>query len=124
MKNVLVCCFFLFTAAAFSQGLGSIKGTIMDQAMNNEPLLFAHIQLNGIATNYLTNFHGNFEITEITPGTHILVVSYAGYETQEIEVVVKENEITQVFSEIALLQVDFDTVVGMDTSLKEDTPRK
>lgn len=124
MKNIFAFCFFIFTAVAFSQNQGAIRGTIADKAMNNEPMLFANVQLKGIDTSYQTNFHGNFEISQLTPGIHTLVVSYAGYETQEIEVVVKSNEITEVYYEVSPMQINFDDVEGMDAVLKEDTPRK
>jgi len=124
VKSVLTFCFLLFTAIVFSQNQGAIRGTIADSAMNNEPMLFANVQLKGSDTSYQTNFHGNFEISDLKPGTHTLVVSYAGYQTQEIEVLVKNNEITEVYSEVSPMRINLDNVEGMDAVLKEDTPRK
>lgn len=123
MKNILLVAAFFFTLALFSQDNGVIKGTITDHAMNNEPMLFANVQLKGADTSYQTNFHGNFEISNLAAGTHTLVVSYAGYETQQIEVVVKEDEITQVLSNLSPMQISFDHVVGMDAALKEDSQK-
>lgn len=124
MKNVFIFCFFLITAVASAQEQGTIRGTIIDKAMNNEPMLFANVQVKGSDISYQTNFHGNFEISDIDSGAHTLVVTYAGYETRELEVLVKNNEITQVYSEIAPIQISFDTVEGMDTVLEENTPKE
>ncbi len=123
MKRVFFVLAFLFSAALFSQHQSGIKGTVTDQAMGNEPLLFANVQLKGTDTSYQTNFRGNFEISAITPGTHTLVVSYAGYETQEIQVVVKDAKTTLVHTDLAPMQISFDNVVGMDAALKEDSPK-
>lgn len=120
MKNIFFALVFMFSAVLFSQHQGGIKGTVTDEAMNNDPMLFANVQLKGTDTSYQTNFHGNFEISDITPGTHTLVVSYAGYETQEIQVVVKEAKTTLVHTDLAPMQISFDNVVGMDAALKED----
>jgi len=124
MKNIFAFFLFLFTAVAFSQNQGAIRGTVADSAMNNEPMLFANVELKGSDMSYQTNFRGNFEISELTPGKHMLVISYAGYETQEIEVVVKGNEITEVYTEVSPMQITFDNVEGLDAVLKEDSPKK
>lgn len=123
MKNIFVVLAFLFSAMLFSQHQGSIKGTVTDDAMNNDPLLFANVQLKGSHTSYQTNFHGNYEISDVASGTHTLVVRYAGYETQEIQVVVKDAETTLVHTDLAPIQISFDNVVGMDAALKEDRPK-
>ncbi len=119
MKNILFIPIFLFTAVLFSQSQGTIKGNVIDQAMNSEPMLFANVQLKGYETSYQTNFHGNFEISDVAPGTYTLVISYAGYETEELAVVVEENEISKIETELSPIQISFDNVVGMDTASKE-----
>lgn len=119
MKTIFFICLFLLTTLLFSQHESSIEGTVTDEAMNSEPLLFATIQLKGSNISYQTNFHGNFEISDIKPGSYTLLISYAGYETEEVIVAVAENTITKIDTPLAPIQISFDDVKGMGTVLKE-----
>ena len=48
MKTIFSLSAFLFTAILFSQNSSAIKGSVTDKAMNNEPMLFANIELNNL----------------------------------------------------------------------------
>jgi len=132
MKNILFVLTILFSTLLFSQNQGGIKGTVTDNAMNNEPMLFANVQLKGFDTSYQTNFHGNFEISDVEAGEYTLIISYAGYETEELNILVSENKTSQIETDLSPIQISFDDVVGMDTALEEEvlstneekTPRK
>ena len=109
----------MVSTTVFSQQEGGIKGTVTDQAMHSEPMLFANVQLKGNDTNYQTNFHGNFEISDVQAGQYTLVISHVGYETKEMTLVVKEDEITKLTANLVPIQISFDDVVGMDVTEKE-----
>jgi len=96
MKKILLVFFIIFSALAFSQEVGGIKGTIVDRQLRDEPLFFANIALKNADMIAQTNFHGNFEFLNIRPGNYTLVVSYPGYETLEVPVAVVEDEVTLV----------------------------
>jgi len=59
--------------------------------MNNEPLIFAHVQLQDTNVSTQTNFHGNFELSNLKPGDYNLVIRYPGYEPRIIPVSLKES---------------------------------
>ena len=120
MKTIFSLSAFLFTAILFSQNSSAIKGSVTDKAMNNEPMLFANIELKDSDINYQTNFHGNFEILDISPGSHTLIISYAGYQTEELTVVVQKNSIFQIETALAPKQINFDDVFGMDAVSKQE----
>ena len=120
MKNILVIGFFFLTVLTFSQSGGNIKGVVIDQSMNNEPLLMANVQLKGSDRVIQTNFHGNFEISDIQTGVHTLIISFLGYETEKVNVVVVENETTLIETNLSPMQINFDDVVGMNTISEED----
>ncbi len=120
MKNFLFISVLLFTSLLFSQNEGGIKGSVTDKAMNNEPMLFANIQLNGSEKTYQTNFRGNFEIENLAPGAHTLVISYAGYQSEEITIEIKDNSVSYIQTNLSPMQVNFDDVVGMDTASKQE----
>jgi len=133
MKNILLIGLFLFSSGLFSQTLGGIQGNVSDKTMNNEPLLMANVQVKGHEAIAQTNFNGNFEITNLTAGTHTLVISYLGYETIEVPVTINENAVSTIVANLSALQFDLDDVGGIDTastteedfsSASEKSPRK
>lgn len=111
----------MFSSLLFAQASGSIRGTITDQAMSGEPLLFANIQMKDHDTSYQSNFHGNFEIANVEAGTYTLILSYAGYQTEEIIVVVEENTVSNIEADLSPIKISFDDVVGMDTASGQET---
>lgn len=79
-------CTVLVSAAAYSQTL--FTGTVLDE--NNTPLPGASVVIQGSSTGVATDFDGNFEI-ELPQGDEILVVSYIGYVSQEVDTSGKTN---------------------------------
>ncbi|MGB5172232.1 MAG: carboxypeptidase-like regulatory domain-containing protein [Eudoraea sp.] len=119
MKNLALVFSLLFTALLFSQQQGSVVGTILDKEMNNEPLLFANIQLENTQNTVQTNFHGNFQIDNINPGKYNLVVSYLGYETLEIPIIIEKNKITQVTEELESKKISLEDIASLQRAVKE-----
>ena len=96
MKKIILAFFIvLISASSFAQQKGDIWGHITDIEVDNEPLVFAQVDLAGTSKSVQTNFHGNFELTDIKPGEYTLVISYLGYETLELPVVVEGDRITR-----------------------------
>ncbi len=87
---------FLIASSIFAQDRGSINGKILDLEMNNEPMLYANVQLKDQSQKAETNFHGKFELKDILVGEYTLVVSYAGYDNLEIPVQIEKNKISKV----------------------------
>ena len=69
---------------------GTISGVILDKDLNNEPLAFANVTLKGTTTGTSTDIEGKYSI-ETAAGNYILVISFLGYETVEIQGDVKQN---------------------------------
>lgn len=61
----------------------TITGTVTDQA--GEPLIGATIQVKGTSAGTVTDFDGKYSLTVPDDAT-TLVVSYTGYESQEIQI--------------------------------------
>lgn len=59
----------------------TVKGTVLDD--NGEPVIGASVLMKGTTTGTITDIDGNFTLSNVNPG--ILVVSYIGYKTQEIQ---------------------------------------
>ena len=62
---------------------GTVKGQVVDE--NGESVIGASVLLKGTTNGVITDINGNFVLEGVTGGT--LLVSYVGYQTQEITVV-------------------------------------
>ena len=73
----------LAAVSAFAQTTGSIKGKVTDQK-TGEAHPFANVVVKGTTTGAATNMDGEYEITNLAPGTYTIVVRLVGHATQEI----------------------------------------
>lgn len=113
MKHLIYISLFLLTTTSFGQNTGLIVGKIMDNELNNAPLVLANVSVKGTDITLNTDLTGLFVIENLEAGDYTLVCGFAGYETQEIKVhvdVLKPTEIklslaasTVSLSELALL---------------------
>lgn len=86
MRNILF--ILLLPLFSFSQEL-SIKGAVLDEL--NEPVAGANIVIKNTTKGVVSDFEGNFSIT--VSKNDILMFSFLGYKSQEIEIV-KNNVLT------------------------------
>ena len=59
-----------------------VRGTVVDEA--GEPIIGASVLIKGTSGGTATNADGNFSLS--APENGILIISYLGYETQEVSV--------------------------------------
>ena len=62
---------------------GGIKGKIYD-AVNNSPLPFVNVIIQGTTTGAATDIDGNYEIPRLQPGTYTIVATFVGYKNKTI----------------------------------------
>lgn len=62
----------------------SISGIVTDKKLN-EPIIGASVVVKGTSNGCITDLDGNFQLNNVVSGS-TLVVSYIGYQTQEIPV--------------------------------------
>ena len=84
LRRVFYCLFIIsmITSASYAQGI--ITGKVID-ASTKESLPNAPISIKGLSTGTTTGLDGTFKIT-IPKGSSILVISYVGYVSKEIQV--------------------------------------
>ncbi|WP_054558007.1 TonB-dependent receptor [Croceitalea dokdonensis] len=75
----LAICFTLLFGA-HGQVSTSLLGTVTDEL--GEPIIGASVFLEGTELGAQTDFDGAYEITNVSPGSYNIVVSYLGYESQ------------------------------------------
>ena len=95
MRNHISKIFFLivflfFYLPTFSQ-TGNVKGKIIS---GEETLPFATISVKNMDIGVTSGMDGNYYLTGLEPGTHIIVVSHVGHIAEKKEVLVKDGETT------------------------------
>lgn len=80
MRNFLL--LLLLPLFSYSQ---SIKGVITDGELENQPLTFAHISIDGTDLETLTDFDGSFEFENLQEGTYTLTIQFLGYEPKTLK---------------------------------------
>ena len=79
LLTIIVCVFAGFTAQS-----QTVTGTVT--STNGEILLGAFVVQKGTQNGIPTDFDGKFKLTLIENQSKILVISYLGFKTKEIEV--------------------------------------
>ncbi|MBP0902612.1 carboxypeptidase-like regulatory domain-containing protein [Mariniflexile gromovii] len=86
MKHLIYITIFLFTTLSFGQNTGLIVGKVLDNEVNDAPLVLANVSVKGTSLNINTDLTGMFVIENLEAGDYTLVCSFAGYDTKEISV--------------------------------------
>ena len=87
---------------------GTVKGQVVDAT--GEPVIGVTVQVKGTTNGTITDFDGNFTLNNV-PEKGILVISYIGYKTQEVNISGKTNvkvvlkEDTEVLDEVVEVRV-------------------
>ncbi len=81
---------------SFGQGTGLIVGKILDNEMNEEPLIFANVFIKGTDLKSTSDVTGLFLLENLKDGIHTLVFSYPGYETKELDVQIISGAPTEI----------------------------
>ena len=72
-----------------AQGSGSVSGRIVDK--NNQPIIGANVTVKGSTTGAATDINGNYTIGNLKPGNVTLEVSYLGFKTQSVSIMVRAS---------------------------------
>ncbi len=92
MKFKLSILFLFFTLLSFAQK-ATISGIVSDKDLKGEALPFANVTIKGTSFGATTDINGKYAI-EVSEGKHIVVFSFLGYESKEVEfnIVAGENK--------------------------------
>ncbi|MFV0540578.1 MAG: carboxypeptidase-like regulatory domain-containing protein [Aestuariibaculum sp.] len=120
---------FLFTVLFFvvsvvvSQNAGFIVGTVIDEEIDNDPLVFANISLKNTNVEVQTDETGLFTINNLETGNYTIVLSFAGYETKEIDI--KVDGLTPVELKLSLgaTSVSVDDIAALVNIEQEETQK-
>ncbi len=114
-KLILITLLFVFyTLNCIAQQV--VRGTVTDYA-TNEILPGVSVIIKGTTRGTVTDVNGNYQI-ELLPGQNILVYSFVGYESTEIEVI--DQKIIDVRLKVSSTEIQEVVVVGYGTQKAKD----
>jgi outer membrane receptor protein involved in Fe transport len=82
---LILCILTLAIAAARAQDKVLVEGTVLEES-TGEPLVGAHVSVQGKLTGTTTKKNGTFQLSTATPPPFTLIVSMVGYMTGEVTV--------------------------------------
>ena len=111
VKSILPFILFILSTVVYCQDQ-MVEGRVID-AESNQPMPGATILIKGTTTGTTTDFDGNFSLA--TSSNDILLVSYLGYLTSEVNV---SSEILIVYLEAESNELDEVVLIGYGTQNK------
>ena len=96
-RTVYIILFSLFSALgmmAQEEFDAHLVGHVLDEK-TGEHLPYVNIQLKGTDIGTVTDESGHYFLKNLPVGKQTIIVSYVGYETEELPVVIKENMTTE-----------------------------
>lgn len=108
-------CLLFSGLVLFGQNQGTVTGVVKDNS--GEPLIGVNIQVKNSNKGTSTDFDGAFTLEDIDENA-ILIISYVGYQTQEVFVAGKHNLEIIMLSDSQVL--DEVVVVGYGTQSREE----
>lgn len=106
---------FTFFISVFSFAQTTFKGVVLDD--NQVPLPGASVMVKGTNTGVTTDFDGNFTI-ELLEDNKILVVTYVGYQTYELDATNKKEATIVLTPDAAQLDEVVVTALGIKQEKK------
>ena len=127
LNRFLLMTLFFISSTTFAQNV-KVYGTVSN-VLNNEPIPFANVILEGKNIGATTDVDGNFELNDVEPGTYNFRCSYIGFELSsksEIRVSPNKNlrlnfqlsENTQLIDEVQITANTFNKTEESPTSLR------
>lgn len=111
MKRTLIICFILLFAglSVFSQ-TGIIRGKVID-AETGESLIGATVVITGTTNGTISDFDGNYSLSDIPAGNQSVTISYVSYETIQIDnIEVKPGEVAIVNANLGAASLEIEEV--------------
>ncbi|MFQ3676145.1 MAG: TonB-dependent receptor, partial [Endomicrobiia bacterium] len=115
---------FIFISVSLLSQNGEIRGRVYNE-LNNEPLPFSNIYIEGTDYGASSDFNGNFIIAGLKPGIYRLKVSSLGFENRysdEIQVIAGRTVNISIPMRESVLTLDEVTVKAKVFTKKEEAP--
>ncbi|MFC4722587.1 carboxypeptidase-like regulatory domain-containing protein [Geojedonia litorea] len=118
MRQLTILVFILFSGFCFAQNSGSIQGIILDGEINDEPLMYANVSIEGTTLESASDENGIFHFQNLSDGNYTLVYSFAGYETKKLKVTVASSQKTSVSVSLSARTISFSSSASVHKTNK------
>lgn len=106
---LLLALVLMYSFTLFAQK-GSLKGSVTDKN-TKEDLVGVTILFKGTTIGTITNVDGKFELLNVEPGKHVVVVSFVGYSPVETSIDIVTEQTTNLNLELSEDMIGLDEVV-------------
>lgn len=89
--TIVLFLFISFVEKSYSQN-ATIRGSVYEKE-TGQPILYTNVYLKGTNIGGVTDINGYFTISYIPKGDYVLTISYIGFDTLNIPVSIKGNEV-------------------------------
>src|SRR5689334_19034171 len=113
MRSIISLSILLSAVFSLYAQTGTVKGIVTSK--DGSPLAYAHITIKDKNLASFTSESGTFDFKEIPTGTQAIQVTSVGFESQEIHVLVQENQTIEVNFTLAESAHELDEVVVRST---------
>ena len=101
---------FIFVFAVGWSQSSNISGIVADSS-NGNVLIGANVIVEGTSLGMATDNAGKYSISNVTPGTYNILVSYIGYETTKKEITISDQDGYELNFDLKYTTVEGKTVV-------------
>jgi outer membrane cobalamin receptor len=118
MKKIIA---VLLLCSSMLHAQGVLMGTVTEEG-SVQSLPGAQVLINGTTKGDATNMNGAFRIAGIPAGSYTVVISFVGYKTQSMEVVITDSNITNLSVVLAPGSIELaDVVISANTDRPMNT---
>lgn len=121
MKNSIVVFLFIISGTLAAQ-TGTVRGKVFNK-LNNEPIPFANIVVQGTSSGAVADENGNYIITNLTAGLYNLEASFIGFKkliVYEIQVTNSRTALIDFALEEEAKKLDEVVISAANTFIKSD----
>lgn len=113
MKNIkanILLIVFLLLSISFAQSKGTLRGYVTDKS-SGEALPYTNVAIENENRGAVTDSRGYFIISSLKADrTYNVMVSFVGYKTEKISVMILPNKVTSIDIELTPLGIEIDAV--------------
>ena len=110
--SFLVFIFYVYTGSLYSQNMP--KGTLLGRVISDEgmkALPYSTVRVTGTNNGAASDLNGNYIIRNINAGKQTISVSFIGYQTKNIDVVIKPDALNRLDVALKMSNVNGEEVV-------------
>lgn len=119
--TALIIFIFVFPGAILAQN-ATVRGLVFDKG-TGEPVIYTNVILKGKSFGAQTNEDGLYNIPNVPPGSYIIFCTQLGYDSVEIPITVKPNEILnqKIFLEKSAIELQNVNISAIREEKKTET---